>query len=85
MTVVTTVRNAIWRSFERLRQINLNQVPTWAKSASRTIRDKEEAVYRKKDGGMESSASSGGNGDRWVIGIANRDGGPGWNRSNRKR
>ena len=84
MTIVTAIGNAGRGSRKRLRQIDLDKVPAWAKGARRAIGDKEEAVGRRGDGSVKRSSGSGNSWNERIIGIADRDCSSSRDRGNRK-
>jgi hypothetical protein len=84
VAIVTPIRSKVGRGIEGLREINLEEIPTRSKSASRAVGEEEQAVGRKSNSSMESSASGMNGRDRRVIGNADGDGSGSRDGSSRK-
>jgi hypothetical protein len=85
VTVVEPIRSTSRGSREGLREIDLDKVPARTQSASRTVRDEEETIGGKGDGGVKSSTGNWGKRQRRIIGWDNRDSSGSGDGSNRKR
>jgi hypothetical protein len=85
VTAAEPIRSTSRGSREGLRQINLDKVPARTQSASRTVRDEEETIGGKGDGGVKSSTGNWGKRQRRIIGWDNRDSSGSGDGSNRKR
>jgi hypothetical protein len=68
VTVAEPIRSTSRGSREGLRYIDLDKVPGRTQSASRTVRDEEETIGGKGDGGVKSSTGDWGKRQRRIIG-----------------
>jgi hypothetical protein len=84
VAIVTPIRSEVGRGIEGLREIHLHEIPTRSKSASRAVGDEEQAVGRKSNSSMESSASGMNGRDRRVVGNTDGDGSGSRDGSSRK-